>query len=156
MLIAARAAQGIMGALLSPAALAILLATYPEGPGRRKALGAWAALMGLGAATGLLAGGVLVEIADWRWIFLVNLPVAAAALLAIPRILPAFDASTARPGAERRRRHAGHAVAAAARVHRRRDREPGLDVRALARSGSPSPRCSPRSSSPLSAAPPRR
>src|SRR5215211_171685 len=97
MLIAARAAQGIMGALLSPAALAILLATYPEGPGRRRALGAWAALMGLGAATGLLAGGVLVEVADWRWIFLVNLPVAAAALLAIPRILPAFDASTARP-----------------------------------------------------------
>jgi EmrB/QacA subfamily drug resistance transporter len=97
MLIAARAAQGIMGALLSPAALAILLATYPEGPGRRKALGAWAALMGLGAATGLLAGGVLVEVADWRWIFLVNLPVAAAALLAIPRILPAFDASSARP-----------------------------------------------------------
>ena len=97
MLIAARAAQGIMGALLSPAALAILLATYPEGPARRRALGAWAALMGLGAATGLLAGGVLVELADWRWIFLVNLPVAAVALAAIPRVLPAFDASAARP-----------------------------------------------------------
>jgi EmrB/QacA subfamily drug resistance transporter len=97
MLIAARAAQGVMGALLSPAALAILLATFPEGPARRRALGAWAALMGLGAATGLLAGGVLVEIADWRWIFLVNIPIAAAALLAIPRVLPAFDASTARP-----------------------------------------------------------
>ncbi len=86
-----------MGALLSPAALAILLATYPEGPARRRALGAWAALMGLGAATGLLAGGVLVELADWRWIFLVNLPVAAVALAAIPRVLPAFDASAARP-----------------------------------------------------------
>jgi EmrB/QacA subfamily drug resistance transporter len=97
MLIGARAAQGIMGALLSPAALAILLATYPEGPARRRALGAWAALMGLGAATGLLAGGVLVELADWRWIFLVNLPVAAVALAAIPRVLPAFDASAARP-----------------------------------------------------------
>jgi EmrB/QacA subfamily drug resistance transporter len=97
MLIGARAAQGIMGALLSPAALAILLATYPEGAGRRRALSAWAALMGLGAATGLLAGGALVELADWRWVFLVNLPVAAAALLAVPRVLPAFDASKARP-----------------------------------------------------------
>ena len=97
MLIGARAAQGIMGALLSPAALAILLATYPEGAGRRRALSAWAALMGLGAATGLLAGGALVELADWRWVFLVNLPVAAVALLAVPRVLPVFDASKARP-----------------------------------------------------------
>ena len=95
-LVGARAAQGITAALLSPAALAILLHTYPEGPERRRALSAWAALMGLGAATGLIAGGVLVEIADWRWIFLVNLPVAALALAAVPRVLPDFDASTAR------------------------------------------------------------
>ena len=96
-LVGARAAQGIMAALLSPAALAILLATYPEGPGRRRALSAWAALMGLGAATGLIAGGVLVETVDWRWIFLVNLPVAAVALAAVPKVLPAFDARSARP-----------------------------------------------------------
>ena len=96
-LVGARAAQGITAALLSPAALAILLHTFPEGPERRRALSAWAALMGLGAATGLIAGGVLVEVADWRWIFLVNLPVAALALAAVPRVLPDFDASTARP-----------------------------------------------------------
>jgi EmrB/QacA subfamily drug resistance transporter len=96
-LIGARAAQGVMGALLSPAALAILLATYPEGAARRRALSAWAALMGLGAATGLIAGGALVELADWRWIFLVNLPVAAVALAAVPRVLPSFDATRARP-----------------------------------------------------------
>ena len=96
-LIGARAAQGITAALLSPAALAILLATFPEGAERRRALGVWAALMGLGAATGLLAGGALVEIADWRWIFLVNLPVAAIALLAVPRVLPSVDVTEARP-----------------------------------------------------------
>jgi EmrB/QacA subfamily drug resistance transporter len=96
-LVAARAAQGVMGALLSPAALAILLATYPEGAGRRRALSAWAALMGAGAAFGLVVGGALVEAADWRWIFLVNLPVAGAALLAVPRVLPADDSTDARP-----------------------------------------------------------
>ena len=95
-LVAARGVQGIAGALLSPAALAILLATYPPGAGRRRALSAWAALMGLGAASGLVAGGVLVEAADWRWIFLVNLPVAGLTLLAVPRLLPADDSSRAR------------------------------------------------------------
>ena len=95
-LVAARAFQGITAALLSPAALAILLITYPEGPGRRRALSAWTALMGLGAAFGVLAGGALVEAADWRWVFLVNLPVAGLALMAVPRVLPADDSSRAR------------------------------------------------------------
>lgn len=96
-LVAARGLQGVTAALLSPAALAILLATYPEGNGRRRALSAWTALMGLGAAVGLVAGGALVEAADWRWVFLVNLPVAGAALMASGRILPAHDASASRP-----------------------------------------------------------
>ena len=52
--------------------------------------------MGLGAASGLVAGGVLVEAADWRWIFLVNLPVAGLTLLVVPRLLPADDSSRAR------------------------------------------------------------
>ena len=96
-LVGARSAQGVTAALLSPAALAILLATYPQGAGRRRALSVWAALMGAGAAFGLVAGGLLVEVADWRWVFLVNVPVAALALLAVPRILPAADVSRARP-----------------------------------------------------------
>ncbi len=90
-LIAARAAQGIAGALLSPAALAILLATFRERGERARALGVWAALTGLGAATGLLLGGALVEWTDWRWIFLINLPIGAVALAALPRIVARDD-----------------------------------------------------------------
>lgn len=90
-LIAARAAQGIAGALLSPAALAILLATFRERGERARALGVWAALTGLGAATGLLLGGALLEWTHWRWIFLINLPVGALALLVLPRVVPADD-----------------------------------------------------------------
>ncbi|NUU20980.1 MAG: MFS transporter, partial [Streptomycetaceae bacterium] len=93
-LIAARAAQGIAGALLSPAALSILLATFRERGERARALGVWAALTGLGAATGLLLGGALVEWTDWRWIFLINLPIGAVALTALPRVIPADDRET--------------------------------------------------------------
>ncbi|WP_406280582.1 MFS transporter [Embleya sp. NBC_00896] len=95
-LIAARAAQGIAGALLSPAALAILLATFREPKERARALGTWAALTGLGAATGLLLGGALVEWSNWRWIFLINLPIGALALIALPKIIGADDRSAVR------------------------------------------------------------
>ncbi|MDI2132021.1 MFS transporter [Yinghuangia seranimata] len=90
-LIAARATQGVAGAMLSPAALSILLATFQDRAERARALGVWAALTGLGAATGLLLGGALVEWTDWRWIFLINLPVGAVALLAMPRVIPADE-----------------------------------------------------------------
>lgn len=89
LLIAARALQGFAGALLSPAALSILLNTFPAGPERTKALGVWAALTGLGATTGLLAGGVIVETLDWRWVFYINLPIGLAAAAAVPRLVPA-------------------------------------------------------------------
>lgn len=95
-LVAARAVQGLAAAMLSPAALAILLATFSEGPGRSRALAAWASLIGLGAATGLLAGGAITEALDWRWVFLINLPVAAVALAVVPRVIPADDLSGAR------------------------------------------------------------
>jgi EmrB/QacA subfamily drug resistance transporter len=95
-LVGARAVQGLAAAMLSPAALAILLSTFPEGPERSRALAAWASLIGLGAATGLLAGGAITEALDWRWVFLINLPVAAAALLAVPRAIPRDDLSGAR------------------------------------------------------------
>jgi MFS family permease len=88
LLVGARAVQGACGALLSPAALALLLAASPEGEARRRALAVWAGLLGLGATTGLLAGGALVQLASWRWIFFINAPVAAVALLAVPRVIP--------------------------------------------------------------------
>ena len=95
-LVGARALQGSFGALLSPSALALLLAASPGGAERRRALSIWAGLLGLGAATGLLAGGALVQLASWRWIFLINLPVAALALAAIPRVLEPDDMSVRR------------------------------------------------------------
>src|SRR6201986_1172166 len=94
-LVGARALQGTFGALLSPSALALLLAASPGSAERRRALAIWAGLLGLGAATGLLAGGALVQLANWRWIFLINVPVAIAALATIPRVL-APDALSAR------------------------------------------------------------
>ena len=95
-LVGARAVQGLAAAMLSPAALAILLATFREGPERSRALAAWASLIGLGAATGLLAGGAITEALDWRWIFLINLPVAATALVVVPRVIPRDDLSGVR------------------------------------------------------------
>jgi EmrB/QacA subfamily drug resistance transporter len=88
-LVGARGVQGLAGAFLSPAALSILLATFPSGRERTQALGAWAALTGIGAATGLLAGGALVELLDWRWVFLINVPVALVAVSLIARTVPA-------------------------------------------------------------------
>jgi len=87
-LFAARAGQGLGAALLSPAALAIIMSTF-QGGRRAKALAAWGAVGGAGAAIGVLVGGVLTEVADWRMIFYVNLPVAAALAIAARRVIPA-------------------------------------------------------------------
>ena len=88
-LFAARAGQGLGAAMLSPAALAIIMAAFPRGTDRAKALGAWGAVGGAGAAVGVLIGGTLTELVDWRLIFLVNLPVGlalgAGALKVVPR-----------------------------------------------------------------------
>ena len=75
LLLAARAAHGLGGAVLSPASLVILQTTYAEGAARARAFGWWSAMGGIGGATGGLAGGVLVGLLSWRWIFLVNVPV---------------------------------------------------------------------------------
>src|ERR671913_1278416 len=87
-LFAARAGQGLGAAMLSPAALAIIMTTF-RGHGRAKALAAWGAVGGAGAAIGVLVGGLLTEVADWRMIFYVNLPVAGALAIAALKVIPA-------------------------------------------------------------------
>jgi EmrB/QacA subfamily drug resistance transporter len=87
-LVAARAGQGVGAALLSPAALAIVTTSF-HGPERNRALGVWAAIAGAGAAVGVLAGGLLVEYASWRWVFFVNLPVGIAVAATVPVMVAA-------------------------------------------------------------------
>ncbi len=87
-LFAARAGQGLGAAMLSPAALAIIMTAF-HGNQRAKALAAWGAVGGAGAAIGVLVGGLLTEFADWRMIFYVNLPIAAALAIAATKIVPA-------------------------------------------------------------------
>src|SRR5918995_1551989 len=86
-LFVARGGQGLGAAMLSPAALSIITSTF-HGPERAKALGVWGAVGGAGAAIGVLLGGTLTELVDWRAIFFINLPVGlllgATALTLLP------------------------------------------------------------------------
>ncbi len=86
-LIGARAIQGLGAASITPAALAILITTFNEGRERNIALGAWGAVGGVGAAAGVLLGGVLTDLLSWEWIFFVNIPVGIAALALVPVLL---------------------------------------------------------------------
>ncbi len=87
MLVAARAGQGVFGALLAPAALSLLTVTFTEPGERAKAFGVFGAIAGTGAAIGLLLGGVLTEYASWRWALYVNLGFAAVALVGAALLL---------------------------------------------------------------------
>jgi len=86
-LIGARALQGLGAAIISPAALSIIMTSFDEGPERNKALGIWGAIGGSGAAVGVLAGGLLTKYLGWEWIFFVNVPVGVLALLLAPRFV---------------------------------------------------------------------
>ncbi len=88
MLIAARALQGVGAAFLSPAALSLLTTNFPESGERTRALGVWSAISAGGGAVGLLAGGVLTSALSWQWIFFVNVPIGALAVLAALRYIP--------------------------------------------------------------------
>jgi EmrB/QacA subfamily drug resistance transporter len=75
MLVLGRGLQGLGGALVSPAALSIITTTFTDHEERTKALGVWSAIAAGGGAVGLLMGGVLTDVASWRWVFFVNVPV---------------------------------------------------------------------------------
>src|SRR3954453_11869671 len=87
-LLVARGLQGLGGAMVSPAALSLILTTFAEGPERNRALAVWGAIAGAGGAIGLLLGGVIVEVLSWRWVFFVNVPIGAVVLALAPRIVP--------------------------------------------------------------------
>ncbi|MFG1810824.1 MFS transporter [Streptomyces sp. NPDC049040] len=87
-LITARAVQGLGAALTAPAALSTLTTTFTEGAARNKALGIWGALGGVASVLGVLFGGLLTQGPGWRWVFFINVPIALAAAVAAPRVLP--------------------------------------------------------------------
>jgi EmrB/QacA subfamily drug resistance transporter len=88
MLVSARFVHGVAAALMAPTALSILATTFREGAARNKALAAWSAIGGTGATSGLLLGGALTQSLGWRWIFFINVPVAAIMLALSPFLLP--------------------------------------------------------------------
>lgn len=133
-LIAARALQGVAGALLVPSALAVIVSTFDESE-RGPAIGSWTAWGGIATVLGPLAGGELLAIASWRWIFLLNLPLTIACvtliLIAIPK--STRTAATGEAAAPASGRPAG-GVAQAERPARRID-VPGATLCALGLAG---------------------
>src|SRR4051812_30933613 len=87
MLVASRFLQGVGEALAAPASLGLIALLFPDPRERMKALGIWGGIAGLGGTTGTVISGVLTDLASWRWIFFVNLPVAIFALLVVPRLV---------------------------------------------------------------------
>jgi len=87
MLIAARAAQGLGGAVIAPASLSIITTTFPEGHARNRAVGIWGAMGGAGGAVGVLLGGILTTLLGWRWILFINVPIALLAAIAAERMI---------------------------------------------------------------------
>jgi len=88
MLIIARGFQGLGGALTSPAALSIITTTFDEGADRTKALSIWGGIAAGGAAFGLLLGGILTDYLNWRWNFIINVPIGLAVIAAAIRYVP--------------------------------------------------------------------
>ena len=101
-LVAARIFQGLGAAVAAPTALSLIVTTFPEGPARHRAMAVYAGMSGAGASLGLLFGGILVQLASWRWVFLVNVPIGVAILVLAPISLPMGDRTRRRldlPGA---------------------------------------------------------
>ena len=106
MLIAARAVQGLGGAVVSALAFSLIVVLFTEPSERAKAMGVFGFVMAGGGSIGVLAGGVLTDLVGWHWIFLVNLPIGVAVTIAGLRLLPAVGAGT-----DHRRLDVGGAVA---------------------------------------------
>ncbi len=87
-LIAARAAQGLGAAIISPAALSIVTTLFSDGAERNKALGVWGAIAGSAGAVGVLLGGILTQGLGWEWVLWVNVPVSLIAFALSPRLIP--------------------------------------------------------------------
>ncbi len=96
-LIAARAAQGLGGAVLAPTSLSLLTSTFTDPSERRRAMGVWSATASSGAAAGVLAGGILTDLLDWRWVLFVNVPIGLLMLVTAPQVLPESQAPGPRP-----------------------------------------------------------
>lgn len=94
-LVTGRFVQGAGAAMASPAALALIALLFPSTEERAKAFGVWGGIAGLGGTMGLVISGALTGLASWRWIFLINLPVALIALVLLPRMVPESRATRA-------------------------------------------------------------
>jgi EmrB/QacA subfamily drug resistance transporter len=86
-LIAARAVQGLGGAVIAPASLSILTSTFEEGPARNRAVGVWGAMGAAGGSAGVLLGGILTDLLSWRWILFINVPIALIAVVLTQRYI---------------------------------------------------------------------
>ncbi len=124
-LVAARALQGIAGALLVPSSLAVIVNTFPASE-RGGAIGTWTAWGAIAGVLGPLAGGELLAIASWRWIFVINVPLAAACVWLILSVIP--------PSAARERRRAARRLPGRAAV-RAGPRRPGVRADRAAAAG---------------------
>jgi EmrB/QacA subfamily drug resistance transporter len=87
MLLAARAVQGVGGALASPAVLALVVSGFAEGRERVRALAIYSAVVTAGGSVGLLLGGLIIQWASWRWVLFINVPIGIAVTLATPRFV---------------------------------------------------------------------
>ena len=133
MLFAARAGQGLGAAMLSPAALSIIMTAFTEGRERARALGAWGAVGGAGAAIGVLLGGTLTELVDWRAIFIINVPIGVALGVGALKVIPADAVRPRWRGLDLPARDTGYRQLRGAGVRAVAGREHGMDVHADAR-----------------------
>lgn len=97
-MIVTRAAEGACAAFVVPMTLAMLSSVFPAGPARNRAFAVWGGVSAAAGTLGLVLGGVLVSAAGWRWIFLINIPVALVVVVAALRVLPGDTVSAGRPG----------------------------------------------------------